>query len=148
MPYARVLVGTDGSPTAAIAERVATQLAKASDGEVVVVTAYADAGGKGEAERAVAAAGEVAQGAGVRVQTQVVEGEPAAAITEAADRGDADLMVVGDVGMGGPKRFRLGGVADRVSHDMPCDLLIVRTSKGERQGEPGVYGKVLLATDG
>jgi nucleotide-binding universal stress UspA family protein/nitrite reductase/ring-hydroxylating ferredoxin subunit len=146
--YARILVGTDGSPTAAVAERVATALAKASGGELVLVSAFTDADDRVRAEEAVATARELGRGAGVSSHTEVVEGEPAAAITETADRGDADLIVVGDVGMGGPKRFRLGGVADRVSHDMPCDLLIVRTSKGERQGEPGAYRRVLLATDG
>lgn len=50
--------------------------------------------------------------------------------------------------MGGHRTLRLGGVPDRVSHDMPCDLLIIRTSKPDRAKPPGQYGSVLIATDG
>jgi nucleotide-binding universal stress UspA family protein/nitrite reductase/ring-hydroxylating ferredoxin subunit len=39
-------------------------------------------------------------------------------------------------------------VADQVSHAMPCDLLIVRTSRPERAAKPGEYRTVLIATDG
>ena len=74
--------------------------------------------------------------------------ETAEGIVELADRGDAGLVVVGDVGMGGRRTLRLGGVPDRVSHSMPCDLLIVRTSKPERARPAGEYGSVLIATDG
>ncbi len=50
--------------------------------------------------------------------------------------------------MGGPRRFRMGGVPDQVSHQMPCDLLIVRTSRADPSKLPGSYESVLLATDG
>jgi nucleotide-binding universal stress UspA family protein len=148
MEYRKVVVGTDGSETARIAERVATLVAKAAGGELVVVSAYLDDEERQRSERAVADAGAAAEQAGVAAQSEVVAAEPAEAITEVADRGDADLIVVGDVGMGGPKRFRLGGVADRVSHNMPCDLLIVRSSKGEEGRTADGYRSALIATDG
>lgn len=148
MPYRRILVGTDGSPTARLAERVAVDLAKRRQAELVVVSAARDAEGRTRAEEAVSAARAAAEEAGVIAETQVVDAEPAGAIIETADRAEAELVVVGDVGMSKGGRFRMGGVPDRVSHDMPCDLLIVRTSRADPAATAGVYRSVLVATDG
>jgi nucleotide-binding universal stress UspA family protein/nitrite reductase/ring-hydroxylating ferredoxin subunit len=148
MPYEKIVIGTDGSATAGVAERVAVELAKAANAELVIVSAYTDEESKLLSEEAVSAGRERSEASGVRADTQAIEGEPAAALTEAADRGGADLVVLGDVGLGGPKRFRLGGIADQVSHAMPCDLLIVRTAARDPAKTPGVYARVLIATDG
>lgn len=147
-PYATILVGSDGSATAQVAEGVAIRLAAASGGRVLAVSAFADAAGREAAEAAVDAVRERAEAAGVPAETDVALAEPADGIVELADRKDADLIVVGDVGMGERRALRLGGVPDRVSHAMPCDLLIVRTAKPDRARPAGEYGSVLLATDG
>jgi nucleotide-binding universal stress UspA family protein/nitrite reductase/ring-hydroxylating ferredoxin subunit len=146
--HGKILVGTDGSETAQIAERVAIRLTGASQGLLVILSAFQRPEQKASAERAVEAARERAERHGVQPTTEVVAGEPAGAIVDAADRMMADLVVVGDVGMGGPKRFRLGGVADQVSHHMPCDLLIVRTAKHDPDAVPASYDSVLITTDG
>ena len=69
-----------------------------------------------------------------------------------ADRADAELVVVGDIGMGQKRRLRLGGVPDRVSHAAPCSVLVVRTSKlvesSLSRAEAAPYRKLLVATDG
>jgi nucleotide-binding universal stress UspA family protein/nitrite reductase/ring-hydroxylating ferredoxin subunit len=148
MPYEKIVVGTDGSATATVAARVAVELARAAESALVVVSAYSDDAARRQAENAVAGACQLAEEIGVPPETQVLEGEPAATVTEVADRDDAGLIVVGDVGLGGPKRFRLGGIADRISHAMPCDLLIVRTSERDPAKAPGVYESVLIGTDG
>lgn len=148
MPYARIVVGTDGSETARLAEGVALDLARASGGRVLFVSAHADEGGQERAAEAVQGASARAEAAGVPADTNVIEAEPAKGIVEVADRQDAGLLVLGDVGMGGRRRLRPGGVPDRVSHAMPCDLLIVRTSKPDPARPPGQYGSVLIATDG
>ena len=148
MPYETIVVGTDGSETASIAEGVALELAGTSGARVLLVSAYADEAGKQRSTEAVDAARARAESAGVPADTELIEAEPAEGIVELADRRDAGLLVVGDVGMGGRRTLRLGGVPDRVSHTMPCDLLIVRTSKPDRAKPPGQYGRVLIATDG
>ena len=148
MAYQKLVVGTDGSATARIAEHVALALANAARAELVVVSAYSDENERRTSEEAVAASCQLAQASGVLAKAQVIEGEAAAAIIEVADRAAADLIVVGDVGLGGPKRLRLGGIADQISHNMPCDLLIVRTSKRDPAEAPGAYSSVLMATDG
>ncbi|HET8526102.1 MAG TPA: universal stress protein [Actinomycetota bacterium] len=146
--YRTIAVGTDGSETAGIAERVAVELAMPSEARVLFVAVYADEEGKGAAEEAVEAAWARAEAIGVPADTEVIRAEPAAGIVELADRRDAGLVVIGDVGMGERRHLRLGGVPDRVSHDMSCDLLIVRTSKPDRAQPPGEYASVLIATDG
>lgn len=149
MAFQTILVGTDGSETAQIAELAAAKLAAALGSRLVVVSAYGDDNGaKASAQKTVEAARDRAQRVGVEAESEVAEGEPAAAIVELADRRDADLVVLGDVGMGQAKRLRLGGVPDRVSHSAPCNLLIVRTSEHAGEADWGAYRSVLIATDG
>ena len=57
----------------------------------------------------------------------VFDGDPAVALIKVAEVADADLMVVGNRGMAGVKRFVLGSVPNKVSHRAPCSLLIVDT---------------------
>jgi nucleotide-binding universal stress UspA family protein/nitrite reductase/ring-hydroxylating ferredoxin subunit len=146
--YGTVVVGTDGSPTARIAERAAARVARLAGGRLLIVSAYTDAAGEKEADRVLAESEKLAANAGAAAEPMPVEGEPAWAIRYVADQLKADLIVVGDVGMGGPKRFGLGGVADRLSHDMPCDMLIVRTSRWTEGMVPAAYQNALIATDG
>ena len=146
--YRTIAIGTDGSETASIAERVALELARTSGGRMLFVSVYPDEAGMQRSADAVKTAKARAEAAGVAVGTKTMRAEPAEGIVELADRGDAGLVVVGDGGMGGRRTLRAGSVPDRVSHSMPCDLLIVRTSKPERAKPAGEYGSVLIATDG
>ena len=50
-----------------------------------------------------------------------------AAICEASEREDVDLVVVGNVGMSGRKEFLLENVPNRVSHNAHCTVVIVQT---------------------
>jgi nucleotide-binding universal stress UspA family protein len=74
------------------------------------------------------AAAASARKEGVKVQTHPVEGEPAEAILNVAEETDADLIVVGNKGMTGARRFLLGSVPNNVSHHAPCSVIIVRTT--------------------
>jgi len=62
------------------------------------------------------------------VQTHPVEGDPAEAILNIAEGTDADLIVVGNKGMTGARRFLLGSVPNNISHHAPCSVIIVRTT--------------------
>ena len=55
-------------------------------------------------------------------------GRPADAILDVAEEKDADLIVVGNKGMTGAKRFLLGSVPNKVSHHAPCSVMIIRTT--------------------
>ena len=56
------------------------------------------------------------------------EGDPAEVLLDAARLYDADLMVVGSVGLVGAERVLLGSVASSVLHHAPCDVLVVDTA--------------------
>ena len=63
-----------------------------------------------------------------RSATFAREGDPADAILDVAEERGADLIVVGNKGMTGAKRFLLGSVPNKVSHHAPCSVLIIRTT--------------------
>ncbi|HEX2221877.1 MAG TPA: universal stress protein [Candidatus Limnocylindria bacterium] len=80
------------------------------------------------------------------IDARAVQGPPADALVTLARDENAGLLVVGNKGMTGTARLLLGSVPDRVSHNAPCDLLIVKTTGAPaRRSLP--YRKVLLATD-
>jgi nucleotide-binding universal stress UspA family protein len=81
-----------------------------------------------DVEATLAGAAEDARAAGIEAATYPREGDPADAILDVAEELGADLIVVGNKGMTGAKRFLLGSVPNRVSHHAPCSVLIVRTT--------------------
>jgi nucleotide-binding universal stress UspA family protein len=146
--FNRIVVGTDGSETAAQAVAQAIELAKAFGAQLSIVSAYSPASGRrvqGEQSEAPAdvqyeigpredvilvldAAAAEAKGAGIEVTTHPVEGDPADAILNVAEETKADLIVVGNKGMTGARRYLLGSVPNNVSHHAPCSVIIVRTT--------------------
>jgi nucleotide-binding universal stress UspA family protein len=146
--FKRIVVGTDGSETAAQAVRQAIELAKMNGATLSIVSAYQKAPGRRvEAEQAAApadvqyeigpredvnlildGAAAEAKKEGIEVQTHPVEADPADAILNVAEETKADLIVVGNKGMTGAKRFLLGSVPNKVSHHAPCSVLIIRTT--------------------
>jgi nucleotide-binding universal stress UspA family protein len=146
--FERIVVGTDGSDTAGEAVRQAIELARVTGAKLDVVSAFEpvpqsrlrDEGGEvpGDVAYAVgpredvnvvleSAAGAASQ-AGVEVTTHPREGDPADALLDVAEDTGADLVVVGNKGMTGAKRFLLGSVPNKVSHHAPCSVYIVRTT--------------------
>lgn len=146
--FTRIVVGTDGSETAAQAVRQAIELAKLSGASLSIVSAYAPVSGRrvsGEQQHAptdvqyeigpredvnlvLDAAAAEAKEAGIEVQTHPVEADPADAILNVAEEIKADLIVVGNKGMTGARRYLLGSVPNNVSHHAPCSVIIVRTT--------------------
>jgi len=146
--FKRIVVGTDGSNTATQAVEKATELAKLTGAELNIVSAFEPVSKRrleGEQQDAPAdvqyeigpredvnivldAAAAAAKKEGVEVQTHPVEGAPSDAILNVADETKADLIVVGNKGMTGARRFLLGSVPNNVSHHAPCSVIIVRTT--------------------
>ncbi len=73
-------------------------------------------------------AADNARGAGVDVMVFARQGDPADAILDVAEETGSDLIVVGNKGMTGAKRFLLGSVPNKISHHAPCSVLIIRTT--------------------
>ncbi len=146
--FSSIVVGTDGSDTATKAVRQAVDLARAVGAKIELVSAYEPvpaqrlSGERREApedlqwainpredvDATLAAAATVAREAGVPVDVYARQGDPADAILDVAEEQGADLIVVGNLGMTGAKRFLLGSVPNKVSHHAPCSVLIIRTS--------------------
>lgn len=124
MAYSKVLVGTDGSLTAAKAVQRAVDLAVATDATLVVAFVGDSHTGQGVLDQVVAQHG----GAGVSVETHLLEGDPAEALLGLAAAEGIDIVVVGNKGMTGASRFLLGSVPNKISHQASCDVLIVNTT--------------------
>ena len=63
------------------------------------------------------------------IETKVVNTDPVSGLIEEATNGGFDLLVMGNKGMTGVTRFfRLGSVPNKVTHHLPCSLLIVKTT--------------------
>jgi nucleotide-binding universal stress UspA family protein len=147
--FTSILVGTDGSETAQTALRRAIEMAAGLRARLAIVSAYepvSDPRLRGDQvlapkdvqwainphddvlallEHARSQAGE----AGVtEVETFARQGDAADAILDVAEEQRCDLIVVGNKGMTGAKRFLLGSVPNKVSHHAPCSVLIVRTT--------------------
>jgi len=147
--FTSILVGTDGSDTAHTALERAIELAAGLSARLGIVSAYepvADPRQRGEQvvapkdvqwainphEDVLALLGQArtdAVKAGVtQVETFARQGDAADAIIDVAEEQRSDLIVVGNKGMTGAKRFLLGSVPNKVSHHAPCSVLIVRTT--------------------
>jgi nucleotide-binding universal stress UspA family protein len=81
-----------------------------------------------DVDATLAVVAELAAAAGVTAACHPRQGDPADAILDVAEENGADLIVVGNKGMTGAKRFLLGSVPNKVSHHAPCSVLIIRTS--------------------
>ena len=145
--FRSIVVGTDGSETATEAVKQAVDLAKAVGAKVQLVSAYEPVpnqrireektqapddvqwsiGPREDVDATLADAAEVAEAAGVDVERFARQGDPADAILDVAEERGSDLIVVGNKGMTGAKRFLLGSVPNKVSHHAPCSVLIIRT---------------------
>jgi nucleotide-binding universal stress UspA family protein len=146
--FKSIVVGTDGSETAREAVRQATELAGKLGATIQLVSAYEPVPeGRLREERqevpedlqwmvnpredvttTLEEAAEELKQAGVQVDTHAREGDPADAILDVAEEKNADLIVVGNKGMTGAKRFLLGSVPNKVSHHAPCSVMIIRTT--------------------
>ncbi len=122
--YKRILVGTDGSPTASLAVQRAVELASSCGAQLTILSA----GRPDQAGPIVAAEQARYEGQGVDIATDVVDGDPVTVLLNRLHEGGFDLLVVGNKGMTGPSRFLPGSVPNRVSHKVPRALLIVRTT--------------------
>jgi nucleotide-binding universal stress UspA family protein len=132
--FKSILVGTDGSETATEAVRQAVSLAKSVGARLQIVSAYEPEdlqwaiSPREDIDGTLAAAAAIASAEGVPVDVYARQGDPADAILDVAEEQGTDLVVVGNKGMTGAKRFLLGSVPNKVSHHAPCSVLIIRTT--------------------
>ncbi|MFL5895449.1 MAG: universal stress protein [Thermoleophilaceae bacterium] len=140
-----IVVGTDGSEPAERALREAVAIAAREGGRLHLVTAYPDPAMIKEritsgattasmnlsevADTVLARGARQAAEQGVEVETHAAEGDPAAVIIDTAKEQGADLIVVGNRGLTGIRRFLLGSVSSKVSEHAGCSVMIVRADE-------------------
>ncbi|MDT7579970.1 MAG: maltose/moltooligosaccharide transporter [Pseudonocardiales bacterium] len=143
--YDRVVVGSDGTATSLYAVDRAAEVAQAAQARLVVVTAYRDAD-PGTAPAATAGqhrdiygvdAARAAMGKSVTeltreraryIDQQLVPGDPAQALLDTIGSNPANLIVVGNRGLGANEGQLLGSVPAAVVKNAVCDVLVVQTS--------------------
>jgi maltose/moltooligosaccharide transporter len=141
--YDRVVVGSDGTPASLYSVDRAAEVAQAAQARLVVVTAYreGDAGtapaegahrdllGVETARRALEQSVTGLTQERVRyVEQRLVQGDPAQALLDTVGANPANLIVVGNRGLGASEGELLGSVARDVVRKAVCDVLVVQTS--------------------
>ena len=143
--YDRVIVGSDGTPSSLYAVDRAHAVAAEADAHVVVVSAFNPGEERGVAtgtgERKELYGEQAAKDALTatvkhltsdrvrRVETHLVAGSPARALLDAAGDNPANLIVVGNRGLGAAEGEMLGSVAAEVVKSANCDVLIVQGTR-------------------
>ncbi len=143
--YDRVVVGSDGTPTSLYAVDRAAEVAQAAQARLVVVTAYdaadpssapsptpglhRDLYGADSARKALdhSITGLTRERARY-IEQRLVAGNPAQALLDTAGANPANLIVVGNRGLGASEGQVLGSVPRKVVANAICDVLIVQTS--------------------
>jgi nucleotide-binding universal stress UspA family protein len=141
--FKTIVVGTDGTDSAERAVGRAAELAELTGAHLHVVSAYRPApvrvgdgsvaeapdwsvGGDYKANAVLQRTLGRLRDRGISVDEHAPKGDPADGIVEVAKRESADVIVLGSQGMRGKGRL-LGSVPNKVSHQAPCDLMIVKT---------------------
>jgi len=140
--YESIVVGVDGSASAASAFKQAAELAERFGAHLHIVSAYTPlqvsnrslpaefAGSVRSDSKVEALLSDLSSRARVRkieVSCHARTGDPADAIVEVAEEEKVDLIIVGNKGMKGARRV-LGSVPNSVAHKAPCSTLIVQTT--------------------
>ena len=141
--YDRVVVGSDGTPASLYSVDRAAEVAQAAQARLVVVSAYREGAvstapvegahrdlfGADAARRALEKSVTGLTQERVRfVDQRLVEGDPAQALLDTVGANPANLIVVGNRGLGATEGELLGSVARNVVRKASCDVLVVQTS--------------------
>ena len=135
MAYTTILVGTDGSVTAARAVERALELADPLGAKVVILQVVSPHASE-DSQESVARSLEERFGGRGNVKSVVRSGDPAGVLVRVAAEESAELIVVGSQGMELSQRVLdeatelldgLSRVPNRLSHNAATDVLIVQT---------------------
>jgi nucleotide-binding universal stress UspA family protein len=141
----RIMIATDGSANAWAAVEEGIELASEVGAEVTFVIVRHDVPLLGEpwyqrrlteqlgrARNALDRAEAEAERRGVLCDEEILEGDPATCIVDAARYRNADLLVVGSRGHGALTSALLGSVSVAVMGHSPVPVMIVRERAGDR----------------
>ena len=120
-----IAVGVDGSATAAEAVKMAAEVARRFEAELVLLSAYNRPDFAPQQREVVAQTEARLRQEGVRCRALTEEGNPSDVLIRLAEQCGADILVVGNKGM---KRRALGSIPNTVTHEADCSVLVVKTT--------------------
>lgn len=154
--YQRILIAIDGSESSENALTNAIKIAERNNGELIIahvfdINSYAlgmidtagistlDATGidvdKERMENLLKEYKEKAEKHDInKVQTIMVQGTPKILLTKDIPNDyHVDLIVVGQTGMNAVERWMMGSVSEHIIRNAPCDVLVVRNKKQDKE---------------
>jgi nucleotide-binding universal stress UspA family protein len=147
----KVLLATDGSSHAELAEAIGSKIPKYRNGEWTAVTVVSPIGGmligveplgapmitedlqrlfEASLRRGTNVLSETVRrlnSKGIRAKSELLEGDPVAELCALAKEGDFDVILIGHRGIGGLSGLVLGSVAKAMVSKCPCSVLIARS---------------------
>jgi universal stress protein E len=126
LSFKKIIVASDGSPHSYAAWDEAIQLTKRLGSHLTAVSVASNGLNQETATAIVNKLAIEAERAGLTVETSVLQGRPYAAIVQAAQERQADMVIMGALGLSGIKSFFLGSVTERVIAGAPCSVLVVK----------------------
>jgi maltose/moltooligosaccharide transporter len=156
--YDRVVVGSDGSPSALYAVSRAHEIAAAAEARIVVVAAFEPGGAPGGTERDQPDGRRLLYGLNAAraamhrtvvqltsdrirdIEQVIVPGRPAEALLKVASQSPATLIVVGNRGLGATEGEVLGSVPREIVKNANCDVTIIQTSALGEELETQFHG--------
>jgi nucleotide-binding universal stress UspA family protein len=142
--FRKIMVATDGSELIKRAVDLAIEIAKLSEAKLYAVHVIALEGnsiihsrGKEqkkalkeqlivEGKKATDYVENIGRTANVRVESTILEGNPANEIIDFAEKNDIDLIVMGTHGKTGTQRFLIGSVSENVVRHSEKAVLVAR----------------------
>jgi nucleotide-binding universal stress UspA family protein len=149
--FRRILIAADGSENSKKAAKIGIELARQSQGSVLIVYVtdigrYVSPAGliptfggvspgviddiaaslKDAGEKATLQVDEMARANGVASERLIVDGNPANEILRIAEDDKMDVIVMGSIGKTGLEKFLMGSVAEKVVRNSRLPVLIVR----------------------
>ena len=143
-PFHHILVPSDGSQPSITAGRLAVQLAALHKARITFVYVVDDtvveelAAVSGRAvervrseleisgQRSLSYLSRLASEADLMANQVIRHGVPHKEITDLAREQEVDLIVIGQVGIRGPRRILIGSITERVIEHAPCPMLVVK----------------------
>ncbi|MDI3311668.1 MAG: universal stress protein [Thermoanaerobacterium sp.] len=138
--FKRILLAYDGSDYANKAFELVLELAQMNDSEIYLISVASIpefVNSKDEVDETIKSAKlyygkilgnakKVANEKGIKINTEVITGHPVDAVIHYAEKKACDLIVTGEKGTSGVKRFIIGNVAENIARHAKCSVLIVK----------------------
>ena len=139
----KILVPVDGSINSKLALEKAKELAKMGNGQVTVVTIIKDLSSqlynlenkdkqeirkvfKKQGEEILQDGLEVFKGCSGKIESLLLNGDPAQEIISLSQTGDYDLIIMGSRGLNAFSRLMIGSVSNKVLNHVSISVLIVK----------------------